>query len=185
MSVAARPLTWDDVKDWPEDPRRRFELVHGEIVMSPSANASLAWICSDLQFELTKFVKERALGVIFGSPIDVILAPDLVYVPDLCFVSQGRIEIIRDQIQGAPDLMIEVISESNRTHDTVVKFRDYAEHGAREYWLVDPREREISTWRGVDRRFELIERASPGGRVGTEVLAGLELDPALLFGARS
>jgi Uma2 family endonuclease len=184
MSVAARPLTWDDIKDWPEDPSRRCELVHGEIVMSPSATAWHAWICSDLHFELTRFVKASSLGVVFGSPIDVILAPNLVYVPDLCFVSQPRVGMIRDQVHGAPDLMVEVISESNRTHDTVVKFADYAKHGVAEYWLVDPREREISTWRAVQGRFELIGRCGPGGRLATQVLEGLQLDPAAVFGSR-
>lgn len=181
MSVAARPLTWDDIKDWPEDSGSRTELVHGQVVVSPSPNASHSWICSELQFELTKFVKERRLGVVFGGPVDVILAPDVVYVPDVCFVRQDRLKIVQDRIWGAPDLCIEIVSESNRTHDTVVKHSDYARYGVLEYWLVDPREREISTWRNAGERFDLIGRATPGERVPTEVLAGLDLDPANVF----
>lgn len=181
MSVAARPLTWDDIKDWPEDSRQRVELVHGELVMSPSPYADHAWTCSRLQFEMTKFVEERELGFVFGGPIDVILAPDVVYVPDICFVRQERLGIVKDRVWGPPDLCVEVVSESNRTHDTIVKFSDYAKHGVREYWVVDQREREISTWRLSGDRFELIGRANPGQPVVSEVLAGLNLDPARVF----
>jgi Uma2 family endonuclease len=111
----------------------------------------------------------------------VILAPDVVYVPDICFVRQDRLDIVQDRIHGAPDLCVEIVSEPNRTHDTVVKFSDYAKYGVREYWLVDPREREISTWRLVGEHYELIGRASPGGCVESSVLEGLELDPAAVL----
>lgn len=181
MSVAARPLTWDDIKDWPEDSTSRVELVHGQVVMSPSPHADHAWISSELFLELGNFVKARSLGMVFHAPIDVILAPDVVYVPDVCFVRHDRLKIVRDRIWGAPDLCVEIISESNRTHDTVVKHSDYAKYGVREYWLVDPREREISTWRNAGERFELIGRAAPGQQVPTDVLAGLELDPVRVF----
>ena len=181
MSVAARPLTWDDIKDWPEDSGQRTELVHGEIVVSPSPFADHAWIVSFLHIALGNFAHSRSLGVVFGGPVDVILASDVVYVPDICFVSQGRLGIVRDRIYGPPELCVEVISESNRTHDTVVKYSDYAKYGVEEYWLVDPREREISTWRLAGERYELIGRAAPGQQVSTIVLEGLALDPAAVF----
>ena len=67
---------------------------------------------------------------------------------DLCFITKQRQHIVKEKfIDGPPDLIIKVISESNRTHDTVVKFRHYAQYSVEEYWLVDPRDREISTWR--------------------------------------
>ena len=178
MSVAPQPLTWDDIKDWPEDSASRIELVHGQIVRSPSPNADHAWISSDLFLELGNSVKEHSLGMVFHAPVDVILAPDVVYVPDICFVRQERLEIVQDRIYGPPDLCIEIISESNRTHDTVVKYSDYAKYGVDEYWLVDPREQEISTWRRADGLFELIDRAGRGDRVASKVLDGFDLDPA-------
>ena len=75
-------------------------------------------------------------------------------------------------------MAIEVISESNRTHDTVVKFNDYARYGVEEYWLVDPREEEISTWTLSGGTYELMGRARRVDRVASRVLDGLDLDPA-------
>ena len=68
-----------------------------------------------------------------------------------------RQDIVNEKfIDGPPDLIIEVISKSNRTHDTVVKFQHYAQYGVGEYWLVDPRDNEISTWRLQDNEYVLL-----------------------------
>ena len=74
-----------------------------------------------------------------------------------------------------PDLIIEVISESNRTHDTVVKFSQYAQYGVEEYWLVDPREEVIATWSLEGGEYSPLGRFGPRtgsgntsfGRLGT------------------
>ena len=125
---------------------------------------------------------DMALGEVLPGPIDVVLADDLVYVPDLCFVRQARLEAIQaTHIAGPPDLCVEIISESNRTHDTVVKFQDYARFGVAEYWLVDLRERHVSTWRNEGGSFGLIGRAGPGEQVQSAVFPELNLDPAPLF----
>jgi Uma2 family endonuclease len=117
------------------------------------------------------------IGVVSVKPDACDPRPHLQYEPDLCFIRKQREFIVKEKfIDGPPDLIIEVISESNRTHDTVVKFQNYAQHGVAEYWLVDPRDNEISTWRQNGDQYLLLGRASPGGCVLTEVLNGLELD---------
>ena len=178
MGVALRKLTWEDIKDLPED-CGRTEIVDGELIMSPTAGSRHQQICSLLGVELLLHVRSRMLGVVFSSPMHVILAKHTHYEPDLCFVASQRRSIIQDAyIEGPPDLIIEVISESNRSHDTVVKFRDYARFGVREYWLVDPRENLIGTWRLQRDHYELLGRAEPGGRVTSQGLPALQLDPA-------
>ncbi len=178
MSVAAKPLTWDDIKDWPEDSSQRTELVHGELVMSPAPGTPHQCCVAELVIELGNHARDQDLGKVIPGPVDVVLAPRLVYEPDICFVSRSREGIIREtHIAGAPDLCIEIISESNRTHDTVVKYRDYAEYGVSEYWLVDLREGEIVSLRNDGGQFSVIGRARPGDRVRSAVLPGLDLDP--------
>jgi Uma2 family endonuclease len=121
-------------------------------------------------------VEGKRAGVLFSSPVHVILAKHTHYEPDLCFVARERRSIVKESfIDGPPDLVVEVISESNRTHDTVVKFRDYARFGVREYWLVDPRENSISTWRLESGRYELLGRAAPGDDLTSLVLPELRL----------
>ena len=178
MSVAAAKLTWDDIKDLPED-AGRTEIVDGELVLSPTPASRHQEICTLLGFEIASFVKERGLGVTFSCAMHTILATHAHYEPDLCFIRKNRLSIIKEKfIDGPPDLAIEVISESNRTHDTVVKFNDYARYGVEEYWLVDPREEEISTWSLSGGKYELLGRARRGDRVTTRVFEGLDLDPA-------
>ena len=104
------------------------------------------------------------------------------YEPDLCFISTGRLHILQDPvIQGPPDLIIEVISESNRTHDTVVKFRDYERFGVREYWIVDPRDQHIRIYGLEDGKYAPLGVFARGEKIVSRVLAGFDLDPAQVF----
>jgi Uma2 family endonuclease len=182
MSVVAQPLTWDDIKDWPVDAGQRTELVHGELVVSPSPTSDHQIIVNNLIVELNHHVLGQSLGQVIPGPIDVVFRRDLVYVPDLCFVSKHRLNIIGPQyIEGPPDLCVEVISESNRTHDTVVKYQHYARYGVAEYWLVDTREAEISTWKNQGGEFSLIGRARSGQFVTSAVLPELRLNAVRIF----
>ena len=179
MGVAAKPLTWDDIKDWPEDAGYRTELVHGELVVSPSPTSPHQRCVALLTIRLGSAALESNWGEVISGPMDVVLASGVVFQPDLLFVRAERSQIIEHtHIAGPPDICVEIISEGNRTHDTVVKFQDYARYGVPEYWLVDLREREISTWRNANRSYELIGRASAGEKVQSLVLPELELDPA-------
>ena len=181
MSVAAKKLTWDDIKDWPES-AGRTEIVDGELVMSPTPGAEHQDIAGLLGSELLQFVRARGLGRFFPNPIHVILDEHVHYEPDLCFIRAARKSIVRKtHVAGPPDLVIEVISESNRTHDTVVKFRDYAKYGVAEYWLVDPRDETISTWALEAGSYVLLARSGHGDAVTSQVLPGLHLDPGPLF----
>ena len=177
MSVAAAKLTWHDIKDLPED-AGRTEIVNGELVLSPTPASRHQRICTLLGAEIVPFIRKRDLGWMFASPMHTILAVHVHYEPDLCFIRKNRLSIVKEKfIDGPPDLAIEVISESNRTHDTVVKFNDYARYGIEEYWLVDPREEEISSWFLSGGKYELLGRARRGERVTTRVFEELDLNP--------
>lgn len=181
MSVAAKKLTWDDIKDWPES-HGRTEIVDGELVMSPLPSNQHQMICLRLGRLISPFVEQRDLGELFAIPLHVILAEHVHYEPDLCFISKARRSLMEEPvIQGPPDLIIEVISESNRTHDTVVKFRDYERYGVQEYWLVDPREEHIRTFALEGGKYVLLGIAGRGDHVVSRTFPELKLDPAQVF----
>jgi Uma2 family endonuclease len=94
---------------------------------------------------LDAHVRAHALGRVCISPLDVVLDADLPLVlqPDLLFVSRSRLPIIRNQIWGAPDLVVEVESRGSLRHDRIRKRRWYGEYGVREYWLLDPAHRTV------------------------------------------
>jgi Uma2 family endonuclease len=182
MSVVAQPLTWDDIKDRPADAGHRTELVHGELVVSPSPTSDHQIIVKQILVALALHAQQGELGEVIPGPIDVVLKPDLVYAPDICYIAKGRLEILKPtHIAGPPDLCVEVISESNRTHDTFVKYQHYAQYGVAEYWLVDTREAEISTWKNERGEFSLLGRARSAQFVTSAVFPELRLNAARIF----
>jgi len=99
-------------------------------------------------FRIARLLADRTdgLGHIVIAPIDVVLDydHDLVVQPDILFVSNARASIIHDQIWGAPDLVVEVLSPGTAAHDRTEKRGWYRQYGVREYWLVDPKERQVT-----------------------------------------
>jgi len=89
---------------------------------------------------LVDHVEPAARGKVGVAPIDVILDVDraLILQPDVLFVSNERLAIIRDQVWGAPDLVVEVLSTATAARDRTQKLGWYRQYGIRECWLVDP-----------------------------------------------
>ena len=184
MSVAAaigRKLTWEDIRDLPET-AGRTEIHDGDLVLSPTPSTHHQEIATKLAAQVLPFVEERGLGKFYASPVHCILDEHVNVEPDLCFVTKDRLSIIETNLlRGAPDLVIEILSPSNRSHDTLVKFRYYERFGVREYWLADPVDSTVAVFGLADDRFELLGRHGRGQLVETRVLAGLALDPARIF----
>lgn len=179
MSATLRRLTWEDIKDLPESGAKRTELVDGELIVSPAASSRHQRICTELGLEVGMFLRNHNLGDLFSSPMHVVLDEHAHYEPDLCFVAKERLSIIGENyISGPPDLIVEVISESNRSHDTVVKFNDYQRYGVKEYWLVDPRENHIRVFTLQGSAYQVLGIYAAGDRVQSRAFPGLDLDPA-------
>ena len=138
--VVAKPaakLTYEDYRNTPED--ERYELLDGELLMTAAPNIAHQRIDTKLGAMLHRFVEERDLGEVFHAPTDVVLSDTDVVQPDILFVSEGRADIITaDNVQGAPDLVVEILSPTTARRDWRVKLDLYSEYGVREYWLVDP-----------------------------------------------
>jgi Uma2 family endonuclease len=182
MPVAEKKLTWDDIKDWPEDVSRRVELFDGALEVSALPWTDHGLAASQLAGLLFLYLTDRRSGRLFVAPIDVVLAPDCVCEPDLCFVRAERLEIIKaTHIAGPPDLCIEIISQSSRRRDEVTKYARYARYGVAEYWLVDLQRRGIRTFQQKERGYQLLADAREGDLVVSAVFPELRLDPAEVF----
>lgn len=181
MAIAEKKLTWDDIKDWPVDVGRKTELVDGRVVVSPSAGRPHSKANTRIGRALSDYVLSRDLGEFHVAPIDCILDEHTVYQPDLCFVRKDRLQDLGEKINGAPDLAVEILSPSNRRHDTETKFHGYAAFGVQEYWIVDPAQLVVRTYQNKDGRFELLSEARRGESIVTKVLKGLELTALDVF----
>lgn len=145
-------LTYEDYVLFPDD-GRRHEIVEGDHTVTPAPKTKHQRVSFNLALAIGSFVKQRNLGLVFAAPSDVILSDENVVQPDLLFVTQKRSEIVtEDNIRGAPDLIVEIVSETTRKRDEQTKRKLYERYGVREYWIVDP---ELETVR-VFRRKEQV-----------------------------
>ena len=107
--------------------------------MTPSPNFFHQSFIGKLYRAIDNFLEEKKLGIVLSVPFDVLLSPRDVVEPDLLFVSNSRIGRITDKnVDGAPDLVVEVISESTRRTDKKIKLHLYESSDVIEYWLADP-----------------------------------------------
>lgn len=170
--------TYDDYKRLPDD-GWRYEVIEGELRMNPAPRTKHQLISRNLAVAMTNFVREKRLGEVLYAPIDVRMG-DLAnpVQPDLLFIRQDRLNIIKEEwIEGAPNLIVEILSPSNWLDDRRTKYQVYAKAGVGEYWIVDPDRRQIEVFvqrvHGGD--YELIGRFGPGEYVHSETLPGFQI----------
>jgi Uma2 family endonuclease len=114
--------------------------------------------------------------------VDVLLSENDIVQPDLLFISNDRAEILTAlNVQGAPDLVIEILSDSTRRLDETAKLKLYERAGVREYWLVDARDRAVRVFRRAGTGFLPAQGFSSGDTLTTPLLPGLEIRVSEIF----
>lgn len=131
---ALGPYRERDYLQLPDEPRT--ELIRGRLYACPSLMPAHQLVVGSLMMHLRP-IAQAARGIAFSIPLDVHLADHSIVQPDAMYISEHRLEIVRDWIRGVPDLLVEILSpESGRT-DRLEKLMLYAECGVPEYWIVD------------------------------------------------
>ena len=188
MTKVARPqvrFTYEDYKSLPESEAKRYELLGGELVLVPSPTEYHQRISGNLGFILRQFVREQDLGRVYHAPLDVVLGQGderEVVQPDIFFISKERVGIIaEEEIRGAPDLVIEIISPGTEDRDRHYKKTLYARHGVVEYWIVDPKSKTVEVYKLGERGFELVKAYKEGEALESPLLPGLEVDLKEIF----
>ncbi|MBE0447147.1 MAG: Uma2 family endonuclease [Actinobacteria bacterium] len=174
--------TYEDYLRIPED--KRYELIGGELIVVPSPKTKHQRISAELGFLLMSYVKENNAGVIFYAPYDVYFDEENVVQPDILFVSKERQDVItEDNVKGAPDLVVEIVSPSSGYYDLVKKKKLYARFGVKEYWLVDPEEKtvEIYLLEKDTGSFEPAQSLSEKDQLTSKTFPGLSIDLNKLF----
>ena len=170
-----RLADWDAL---PESPR--CELIYGRLYVSPSPTLLHQVVVATFWEHIESFARERG-GIVVIAPIDVILADHTVVQPDVVYVGPERRDRLGTRITGAPDLAVEILSPGTARRDRGVKLQLFADHGVREYWIVDPGSQQIEFLTARRGRFEV---ALPEGDVySSEAIEGLSIDLEVLWGA--
>ncbi len=129
-------FTYQDYRNAPDD--KRYELLDGDLVVTPAPGEAHQRASRNLTILLGQSVKLSGVGHVYAAPFDVVLSDTDVVQPDLLFVTNERAHIITDEnVQGAPDLVVEILSPSTAERDQTFKRSLYAKHGVKEFWLVD------------------------------------------------
>jgi Uma2 family endonuclease len=174
-------LTYDDYASIPND-GRRYEVLDGELCMTPSPTPRHQAVSRNLQRILDNHIVARGLGSLFDAPLDVILAPTTVAQPDLLFIRAGRESIVTERaIEGTPDLVVEILSPGSARQDRVVKAKLYARHRAAHYWIVDPETRTLEEHRLRGRGYRRTGRHRGGVKFRPALFPDLEIDLARVW----
>jgi Uma2 family endonuclease len=160
------------------------ELAFGVLRVAEAPAVRHQRVVRDLTILLTSFTQEHGLGEVLPAPTDVVLDRDrhLVVQPDVLFVAAARRQIIGDYIEGAPDLVVEVLSPRPRIGMIEETVMWYARYGVRECWLVDLSRRELTVLTCAGGR--VVERAAFGAEafISSKVLPDLSLRPMKVLG---
>ncbi|MCE2539414.1 MAG: Uma2 family endonuclease [Acidobacteria bacterium] len=167
-------FTYVDYVNAPED--KRYELLDGDLVMTPAPGEIHQRVSILLGWRLIQFVTENGLGRVYVAPFDVVLSDTDVVQPDLLFVSNERAHVITPaNVQGAPDLVVEILSPSTAERDLTFKRRLYARHGVSEYWIVDTTARSVTVLLLREAGFEVAGEYGAGETLTSPTLRGFTL----------
>lgn len=183
MVLAHKLATYEDLLRLPESVRA--EVIHGELVVAPSARARHGLAVADLGGQLRP--ARRGSGSLQGwwivAEVDVQFDRHEVYRPDLAGWLRSRMPKLPDTlpITVVPDWVCEVLSPSNQRTDRTLKMSVYRDKGVGHVWLVDPQERYLEAFENENGRWVLLGTWGEGDMVAIAPFLELELDVGSLF----
>ena len=172
--------TYEDYQQLPEG--APYELLRGRLAMSPAPTPRHQLVQANLFFELSRGVRDQDEGHALSAPLDVRLSDTTVLQPDLLFIETDRTDLIGDQaIEGAPDLVVEILSPASAHRDLTEKKRLYETHGVREYWVVDPDSETVEIFENSENGFLQAARAVEDGTVSSTAIDDFTVSLPALF----
>lgn len=150
--------------------------------MSPSPRYWHQEIVGNIFSLMREHLRKHPSGKVAISPSDVELSADDVFQPDIYFIAQERLGIINEQgPNGAPDLVIEVLSPGTAKLDVGPKREVYGEAGVKEMWIVDGRQKKIDIYLLRGSELKQVRAVVPGDHLETALMPGLTLDVREIF----
>src|SRR6185295_16789300 len=152
------PHRRSDYETLPDVPR--CELIFGRFYVSPSPSL-LHRLAALILWRILYGISRTAGALAVAAPFDVALFDHSVVQPDVLYFSAARRHLVRDRAEGAPYLVVEVVSPGSARNDRIQKLRLYADSGVQEYWLVDTAGRQIEFLNLRDGHYEVVVPDGP------------------------
>ncbi|MSU49935.1 MAG: Uma2 family endonuclease [Opitutus sp.] len=180
METAVKNWTDEELMALPKD-GHKHELINGEIIMSPTGYRHED-IAAAMLMAMRLHVRQHKLGSVCGSSLGCWMSSGNLLSPDVSFIHKTRIprgqDAVRRYFQGAPDLVVEILSPWDRTIRTHDKLVEYFDSGAQLAWVIDPEAKSAQVYRGAEagRLLRVTDALD-----GEDVLPGFRLPLAELF----
>jgi len=171
-----RRYTYADYLEW-EGPER-YQLINGEVFQMASPTVSHQGVLMELSLQFGNWLRGKPCQV-FAAPLDVRLFPkkdksdNTVVQPDLLVVCDKN-KLSKGSVDGAPDLVIEIVSPSNTHSEIFLKFQYYLKAGVREYWVIDPEKKKVQV-NIYDNGHYLSTTYGKSDHIAVTVLPGLNI----------
>jgi Uma2 family endonuclease len=161
------------------------EFSDGKIEVLPVPKMSHQLIVQFLNNLMFAFVTSANLGRMLFAPLRVRLRPGKFREPDIVFMLAEHSGRMGEDFWEGADLVMEVVSEDpeDRHRDLVTKRKEYAESGIPEYWIVDPRERQISILRLKGTKYTVAAVHSGAQVAKSLILPGFSVQASKVFEA--
>lgn len=174
-------LTYDHYCELPND-RNRYEILDGELSVTPTPSTKHQRVWGNLYRLLANYVVANQLGTVFIAPTDVILALTTVVQPDLMFIGNDRRGIVTERaIEGAPTLVIEILSPITHRADRQTKAQLYAKYKVPHYWLIDPDQQTLEAYELAGDQYQLVVQAQNAEMFAPSLVPGLAISLADLW----
>ncbi len=159
----------------------KAEFINGEVIYHSPVRLRHNMAGGNLYRLLSSYVMSHNLGFVGYEKLMVSLTRN-DYEPDICFFKQETANQFKpDQMHfPAPDLAVEVLSDSTAANDRGVKFQDYAAHGVAEYWIIDPELETVEQYQLVGKTYQLVIKAR-SGELESLVVEGFIIPIAAIF----
>lgn len=183
MTLPRRRMTLAEFRTLPDD-GQRYELLKGELFVTPAPSGRHQRISTALVGHLWTFTTTHQVGMLISAPVDLRFSPEDSVQPDILFIRRERLSIYDEHegVVGVPDLLIEILSPSNPEHDLVKEREMYSRYGVPEYWIVDPVAETIHVLTQQGEGLDLWQQFGGSDQLTSPMLPGLRLDLAAVFG---
>jgi Uma2 family endonuclease len=158
-----------------------FQLLNGKLIFMASPKSLHQEIATKLNMIIANYVYSNKLGKFYAAPMDVHFNEKNIVQPDLLFVSISRKAIIEDYIQGAPDFVVEILSDSTAKKDYEDKMKLYGQYDVVEYWIVKPKEQSVEVYHNQAQTMHLHTEAGMADTIKSLAIQGFELEVARIF----
>ncbi len=174
-------FTYKDLLSAPDD-GKRYEIFEGELIMSPSPSSQHQRVVFNLCNIFGDYLREIPIGEVYPAPFEVYFDEETVVQPDVLFVSKERLSIVEERrVNGPPDAVVEILSDSSKPRDREFKLRLYAKEGVKEYWIVDPEAESIEVYQLKKEVFALAGKFSEKDEVTSPYFVGLQFSCNQVF----